>query len=423
MEIKRELRGDVLLIDLEGRLDAYWAGHTRQALEKEIKAGYHQIVLDLHSLTYLSSAGLRIFLQIKKQLESVGGDVVLVGLSDFVRNVFEVSGFNQLFQVLGSVSEAESHFVNAREVAGHVGKEELSEASSAVYQIRDLRQGPSLLTADGSIAKLPRAQYTEADLVEKTLADLKYGIGIGSLGDTYEEVKKTFGEMLILNNNVFYLPTDGNNIPDFLLADRLIAEVKINMLFSGSFEGKFNLIARFEARDKEKGVCLSELYRDLFDIAAKREGFKGLLATVACGETVGLFGASLKRSPIAENAPANGLDISVKENLKKWLHFSVELEHRNKTACMVGLGLARDQARNFSERFVQSLFSVSPTGPDILLHNHCVVFNFMPLTSGSFDLEGEIDRVAQHGECVSVQHLLEKSAFREGVVGVCLVTE
>lgn len=408
---------------MSGRLDAHWADYVDKVLDKEVKAGHYIFIFDLSRLNYISSAGLGIFLRLKKKLELVNGSVVFTELSEFTKKIFKISNFHQLFQIYGSVSEAETAILDAAKSGSKKENAEFLEQNTANYLYQIMRQEPTALVIDGSIKKLSGAQYSEIDMVQKPLSDLNYAIGIGSLGDKYEEVKNTFGEMLVLNHNVFYLPTDGSEVPDFLITEQLESGVNVCTLFNVAFQGNFNLVVRFKAKDRGIGISLNDVYKSLFAICERMESFKGLIAIVLCAETVGLLGASLKKSPISENVSHDGLDILAKENLKEWLHFPAELHHKNKTICAVGLSLESENEANFSNTLIHSLFHVSNNKPDILSHNHGSIFDFMPLTPNSFDIEEEISKVIQNSKCVAVQHLLEKSKLYEGIVGICVINE
>ncbi len=423
MEISREIRKNVLVIKLDGRLDARWADYVGQVIEKEVKAGYHNFILDLETLNYISSAGLRTFLGLKKKLQPVDGSVVISGLTDFTRKVFEISNFNKLFQIFDSVSEAEGHIAKGKEPVTQKETTEVVELENATYRYQVLKQEPSVLVVNGSINKLPFAQYSETDMTQQPLSNIRYAIGIGSLGDNYKDIKDTFGEMLVLNHNVFYLPTDGSDVPDFLLTRHLDTAVNICTLFSAAFQGDFNLSIRFKAKHKEKGISIADLYEDLFKLCENLESFKGLFAIVICAETVGLLGASLKKSPIKENASSNGQQILSKENLKNWLNFSADPGNKNKILCAVGLGFNRKKVSDFSNNFIQSLFHISENDQDIFTHNHGAVFDFMPLAPEAYDVEKEIEKIIQHGNCISVLHLLEKSTLYEGMIGICAINE
>ena len=57
------------------------------------------VLLDLSSLSYISSAGLRAILLIGRQLRKQKGTIAVCSLSPIVREVFEISGFDKIFPV------------------------------------------------------------------------------------------------------------------------------------------------------------------------------------------------------------------------------------------------------------------------------------------------------------------------------------
>ena len=97
---------DKLIIALEGRIDANSAKELEQRAISLIDGGETALVLDFSSVTFISSAGLRVILLIAKKLETVQGKVKLCGLNATLRDVFEISGFSKLFVIVPTVAEA-----------------------------------------------------------------------------------------------------------------------------------------------------------------------------------------------------------------------------------------------------------------------------------------------------------------------------
>jgi anti-anti-sigma factor len=54
----------------------------------------------------VSSAGLRVFLAVLKFLEKNDGRIVLCGMKPFVDDVFNISGFSELFDIVAGREEA-----------------------------------------------------------------------------------------------------------------------------------------------------------------------------------------------------------------------------------------------------------------------------------------------------------------------------
>lgn len=98
--------GEMRVLSLTGRLDSINAAETEAAIAAEIRDGATRLVLDCSGLTYVSSAGLRVFLVVAKRMREIGGKVVLAGLAPSVKEVFAISGFLQILTVCESRDDA-----------------------------------------------------------------------------------------------------------------------------------------------------------------------------------------------------------------------------------------------------------------------------------------------------------------------------
>ena len=85
-----------LVIQVAGRINANNAKELEEELDRIVAAhaGF-PVVLDAGELEYISSAGLRVMLKLRKQL----GGLTVVETSPEVYEVFEVTGFTELFDV------------------------------------------------------------------------------------------------------------------------------------------------------------------------------------------------------------------------------------------------------------------------------------------------------------------------------------
>jgi len=75
-------------------------------LSGAIEGGDRYIVVDLSSVEYISSAGLRALLAALKRQKSLGGTLVLCSLHPYVKEVFEMTGFSRIFTTCSSKEEA-----------------------------------------------------------------------------------------------------------------------------------------------------------------------------------------------------------------------------------------------------------------------------------------------------------------------------
>lgn len=94
-----------LVITIDGRLDATNSSEAESFLLQAITEGNTQLVLDLSKLEYISSIGLRTFLMIAKKV-SGSGYVKLASLQPQVFDVFHLSGFDTIFQILNKPQDA-----------------------------------------------------------------------------------------------------------------------------------------------------------------------------------------------------------------------------------------------------------------------------------------------------------------------------
>lgn len=106
MEIRDKKVENVRVVEVNGRIDASTAAEFGKAITALIDAGDEKLVLDLHGLEYISSAGLREFLKAAKTLKAKSGKFAVCGLKDYVREVFDMSGFDTIIPIHSCVEDA-----------------------------------------------------------------------------------------------------------------------------------------------------------------------------------------------------------------------------------------------------------------------------------------------------------------------------
>jgi len=96
----------VTLIEVQGEVDAHTSGDLDKALGDLLAQKQSRLVLDFSQVGYVSSAGLRALLRAQQKTRKLGGEVRLFGLSPFVRQVFELAGFDRLLRIAATRQEA-----------------------------------------------------------------------------------------------------------------------------------------------------------------------------------------------------------------------------------------------------------------------------------------------------------------------------
>jgi anti-anti-sigma factor len=77
-------------VQLEGSLDTATAPELERQLAPVLNSGTKDIVFDLAKLKFISSAGLRIFANVRKQLTTRAGQASFVNLQPQIEEVFEI---------------------------------------------------------------------------------------------------------------------------------------------------------------------------------------------------------------------------------------------------------------------------------------------------------------------------------------------
>jgi anti-anti-sigma factor len=101
-----QVLGDVTVVALPARVDTINAQEVETQFEHLLAGDVRKLVADFAGTEYISSAGLRVFLATLKHLEKNEGRIVLCAMPPFIAEVFEISGFSGLFEIVATVDEA-----------------------------------------------------------------------------------------------------------------------------------------------------------------------------------------------------------------------------------------------------------------------------------------------------------------------------
>ncbi len=104
IESRREAGATVLT--LRGEVTVFSSPGLRDTLHKMAGERPGRIVMDLSETTYVDSSGVATFVEVLNMVRQHEGDLVLAGISDRVRGVFEITRLADLFRMVPSVEEA-----------------------------------------------------------------------------------------------------------------------------------------------------------------------------------------------------------------------------------------------------------------------------------------------------------------------------
>ncbi len=99
MEINIQKNAQETIVRFIGDLDTIATTDQAEELQKVLALADQPLVIDGAELDYISSAGLRFFMQLKRESEAKGGSVRVINLNADVSDIFRMSGFNNIFTV------------------------------------------------------------------------------------------------------------------------------------------------------------------------------------------------------------------------------------------------------------------------------------------------------------------------------------
>jgi len=377
--------GAYVIIEIDGRIDGLTSSTLDKTFEQLSEDGNHHLIVDFSAVSYISSAGLRVFLHAQKKLKPVGGEIILLSMQETALDVFKVSGLHNIFRIisildeLGDVSEV---ITKETSQLPHFA----SEDGIFQWEFRDVT--PGKYAGIGNPAKLRSSNYTPKDIITISQSELQFSHGLASIGETMQDYYSLFGESLLVNHHYFGYPAMDLPAVDYAWYSKTHPG-PVHFLHGLRFSGDYRVCFRF---DSKVAVDLLSLARKFAEISGSE--FFGL---VMVAKSAGIYGLNLRKIPWQENTPPQP-DILLDKNFPEWFDFPVEDTDINKTIVAAGI--------------------YSKGGGDEELHMHGVVFSKGLIGKTGMDVHAELQRIVQGSEPLRVVHLLEESRFINGLAGI-----
>ncbi|MBI9039428.1 MAG: STAS domain-containing protein [Bacteroidales bacterium] len=106
MEIKKEKINEILVLEINGRLDTTNYSELDEIFADHISKNEINIIVDCKNMDYISSSGLRVFLTALKKINAANGKFLLCGLQETIQEIFKISGFTSIFKIFDNQEEA-----------------------------------------------------------------------------------------------------------------------------------------------------------------------------------------------------------------------------------------------------------------------------------------------------------------------------
>lgn len=88
---------EILIVSLNGRLDTNTASDLEEKIKENI-SGIEVLIFDLSSLSYISSAGLRILL-LSQKIMNKQGKMIVKNVTETVSEIFSLTGFSEILKI------------------------------------------------------------------------------------------------------------------------------------------------------------------------------------------------------------------------------------------------------------------------------------------------------------------------------------
>ena len=108
MDVQTRRVDGILICSIQGRIDGYGAQRLAEAVTADLYDDDHAVILDLERVQYISSAGIRVFLSLKKDLKGRNGLLALCCVGEYPKKVLDMAGVMPIFSTYATCEEAVS---------------------------------------------------------------------------------------------------------------------------------------------------------------------------------------------------------------------------------------------------------------------------------------------------------------------------
>jgi anti-sigma B factor antagonist len=149
MKVERNRVQDVTILKFVGEFDAFNLPTYSQKIDALCEGGESSLVFNLHLLTFINSSALGYLLKVKKRAQELGGDLVLVQPSKFIRKTLLTLGLQEVFAIYESDEDGVLSFLKpgggkrSKLEAGGETDDTLTGANAIMFSVVD-EEGKSL---------------------------------------------------------------------------------------------------------------------------------------------------------------------------------------------------------------------------------------------------------------------------------------
>ena len=99
MKVEKERNGGKLTLKIEGEVNAITAPKLKKALDDSFDGDVTELVFDITDVPYISSAGLRILLELQNTMDDREGSMEVRGVNKAIMEILKVTGFTSFLNI------------------------------------------------------------------------------------------------------------------------------------------------------------------------------------------------------------------------------------------------------------------------------------------------------------------------------------
>jgi len=409
------------VVRLEGRLDAEGALALEEILVQFLRKGVRTATIDMSRVSYMSTPALQVLARGGHEFATAKGELRVTAPSEAILRQLDGADLTRSLVLGAEVPRPPSGRHSSGSLSSLRSTSEWRVAGPLamlvrLYESAARSPGASLTCrVQGDAGWLQRGTIDPERASTVRVAEDAFGLGIGAIGGQFTDAAPRMGELIAAAGVVAYQPSEGGNVPDYLIGT---AEQPASAVLGSGLvcEGGFETLSRFSQRPAGRPVPLSELARVCLDHSPSPTAGVVMLVEVA-----GLVGARLRRAP---TDPAHPVHFTMPE-VRNWFSITPERVHEGTVAVVAGI-----VSRQPDPRLAPLLRPVG-TSSDLVGHFHAAVFEFRPVPLRTVALRPLMTKYFSQQPLRAVMHLVQddrgpvgagESAFQRGICWISPIT-
>lgn len=398
-EITNTKRKDCVILNINGRIDGSSSFDLDAAFQEITALDTRKIIVDFSKVSYLSSAGIRVFVNYQKKLKKIDGEIMLYSMNEVIDEVFKLSGLKNVFKTVTSIDEIDT----SKSLINPVQEIIVREFGDFKYELLEFTSASKgKLNLIATPDKLNSSSFNNPDVKEIPGNALKFSNGMAAIGDTYDDYKNLFGESISVENHFFTYPAVKNPAVDFMNNVDKSSNFSAKFLYGYNWNGEYSKILKIES--SSISFELNEIV-ELVKIISDSNVF----GITILAESAGLMGMNIKKVPIIDNQP-DDKEVFSSANFYEWFNFPIE--HTDIGAITLSTGLICKDYDSVKDEY-KHIFTKESN-----FHIHSIVFENGLISRNTDEFKNEINRVVSECEPIKIQHLLNRSKLKNIMLGL-----